>query len=169
MKPDTDIVEMLIRSAGRRTEPPADAYEQVFAAAHASFRDKVQGRRRAWTLWAGAAAALVVAVALVMRWAPPGVPQGELAQVVTHRGRGGAGNGRRLAAADRPALPPGRGFPRADTGSGPRWRSRSEAANRCASRRGPRCCSMRPGGCTYRRAPSMSTAASGRPRPVSRS
>jgi ferric-dicitrate binding protein FerR (iron transport regulator) len=81
MKPDTDIVELLIRSAGRRAEPPSDAHEQVFAAAHASFRDKVRGRRRAWALRVGAAAALVVAVALVMRWTPPGVPQGELAQV----------------------------------------------------------------------------------------
>ncbi|HWN06835.1 MAG TPA: FecR family protein [Steroidobacteraceae bacterium] len=81
MKPDTDIVEMLIRSAGRRAEPPADAHGQVFAAAHASFRAKIQGRRRAWILRASAAAALVVAVALVVRWAPPGVPQGKIAQV----------------------------------------------------------------------------------------
>jgi hypothetical protein len=81
MKPDIDVVEMLIRSAGRRVEPPPDTYEQVFAAAHASFRDKVQRRRRAWGLWAGAAAAVVVAASLVAQWTPPGVPRGELAQV----------------------------------------------------------------------------------------
>ena len=38
----------------------------------------MQGRRRAWILWAGAAATLVVAVAVVVRWAPPGVPQATL-------------------------------------------------------------------------------------------
>src|SRR5688572_32059077 len=44
-------------------------------------RDKVQRRRRAWGLWAGAAAAVVVAAILVTQWTPPRVPRGELAQV----------------------------------------------------------------------------------------
>ena len=72
MEPEVDIVESLIRSAGRRVDPPEDACRQVFAAAHDSFR-KVSSRRqeRVWLLWAGAAAVLVFAVALMVRWTPP--------------------------------------------------------------------------------------------------
>lgn len=80
MKTDMDIVESLVRSAGRRVDPPVDARQAVFVAAHAAFRAKTARRReRLWGLWAGAAAALVVAVALVTRWAPPASQQAELA------------------------------------------------------------------------------------------
>lgn len=81
MKRDADIVETLIQSAGRRTEPPEDAYRRVFLAAHASFREKVQRRRRAWLLWGAAAATLLLSIAVVLRWAPPGVQPGGLATV----------------------------------------------------------------------------------------
>ena len=81
MKRDADIVETLIQSAGRRAEPPEDAYRQVFLAAHASFREKVQGRRRAWMLWGAAAATFLLSIAVVLRWAPPGVQPGGLATV----------------------------------------------------------------------------------------
>jgi ferric-dicitrate binding protein FerR (iron transport regulator) len=82
MESELDIVESLIRSAGRRVEPPQDAYRRVFAAAHTAFRAQAARRRdRARMLWAGAAAAVVLGVALVMRWAPPLAQPVELARV----------------------------------------------------------------------------------------
>lgn len=62
-----DLVASLIRAAGRRTEPPAEAYQRVLAAATAAFRKKVAKRRgRIWMLVA--AAASVAAVALLLQW-----------------------------------------------------------------------------------------------------
>ena len=62
-----DLVASLIRAAGRRTEPPADAHQQVLAAATAAFRKKVAKRRGStWVLVA--AAASVAAVALLLQW-----------------------------------------------------------------------------------------------------
>ena len=82
MDKDTDLVESLIRTAGRRAEPPEEAYRQVFTAANAAFREKTARRReRTWLLWAGAAAALVFAIALMFRWTPPGAEREELARV----------------------------------------------------------------------------------------
>ena len=82
MEPEMDVVESLIRSAGRRVEPPEDAYRQVFVAAHNAFRAKTARRRnRVGMLWAGAAAAVVIGVALVMRWTSPFAPPGELARM----------------------------------------------------------------------------------------
>jgi ferric-dicitrate binding protein FerR (iron transport regulator) len=82
MERETDIVESLIKSAGRRAAPPEDAYRQVFVAAYAAFRDKTTRRReRTRILWAGAAAAVVLGVALAVRWMPTVGPEGELAQV----------------------------------------------------------------------------------------
>jgi hypothetical protein len=82
MEREADIVESLIRSAGRRAEPPEDAYRGVYAAAHAAFRHKASRRKeRLWLLWAGAAAVLVFAVALMLRWTPPAAQQEELARV----------------------------------------------------------------------------------------
>ncbi|MGH8244300.1 MAG: FecR domain-containing protein [Steroidobacteraceae bacterium] len=82
MEQETDLVESLIRSAGRRVEPPEDARQQVFLASHAAFREKTARRReRLWMLWAGAAAALVLAVALMLRWTPPVGQQTELARI----------------------------------------------------------------------------------------
>ncbi len=60
MQRDIDLVESLLRSAGRRIEPPEGAYEQVFAAAQAAFRGSrpaggnavaCSGRRRARPSW----------------------------------------------------------------------------------------------------------------------
>lgn len=83
MDKQSDLVESLIRTAGRRTEPPDEAYVRVLNAATAAFREKSAKRReRTWALWAGAAAALVFAIALMFRWAPPGAERAELARVV---------------------------------------------------------------------------------------
>lgn len=56
---DGDLVETLIRTAGRRAEPPADAYRAVLAAAEATWHRKVK-RRRYWRTGAGIAATLVL-------------------------------------------------------------------------------------------------------------
>jgi len=81
MEREADIVESLIRNAGRRVEPPDDAYQAVFVAAHAAFREKTARRReRFWGLCAGAAAVLVIAVALVVQRTPPVATQSELAR-----------------------------------------------------------------------------------------
>ena len=78
---ETDLVESLIQRAGRRIEPPEEAYRQVHAAAFAAFREKTSRRRdRVWLVSAGAAAVLVLAVTLMMRWTPPAAQQGELAR-----------------------------------------------------------------------------------------
>jgi ferric-dicitrate binding protein FerR (iron transport regulator) len=78
-----DIVESLIRTAGKRTEPPEDAYQQVLAAATAAFREKTARRHeRLWVLWAGAAAVLTLALALMFQWTPPAAERAELARVV---------------------------------------------------------------------------------------
>lgn len=62
-----DLVASLIRAAGRRTEPPADAYQQVLTAATAAFREKTAKRRaRTWVLLA--AAASVAAIVLLLQW-----------------------------------------------------------------------------------------------------
>ena len=79
---ETDIVESLIRTAGRRAEPPEEAYRQVYAAASAAFRAKTTRRReRLWLLAAAAAAVLVLAVALMLQWTPPSAQRQELARV----------------------------------------------------------------------------------------
>ncbi len=81
MEKENDIVESLIQRAGRRIEPPDAAYAQVWTAASAAFRAKTTRRRdRIQWLWAGAAAVLVVAVTLVLRWTPPLAGHGELAR-----------------------------------------------------------------------------------------
>ena len=82
MQPEMDVVASLIRSAGRRVEPPQDAYRQVFVAAHAAFRAKAaRQRNRVLMLWAGAAATVVLGAALAMRWTSPFAPPAELARV----------------------------------------------------------------------------------------
>jgi hypothetical protein len=83
MERETDIVESLIRSAGRRVEPPEEAYRLVFAAATAALRSRMARRRRRLRgLWAGAAAAAVLAAALIFPWAEQAGEGGELARVV---------------------------------------------------------------------------------------
>ncbi len=83
MQNESDLIESLIRTAGRRAEPPEEAYRQVFAVATAAFREKTAHRReRQWVLWAGAAAVMVLAIALMFQWTPPAAQRGELARVV---------------------------------------------------------------------------------------
>jgi ferric-dicitrate binding protein FerR (iron transport regulator) len=83
MEKESDLVESLIRNAGRRTEPPEDAYRQVLAAATAAFRDKSARRHeRQWLLCAGAAAVAVLTIALIFQWTPPSAQRQELARVV---------------------------------------------------------------------------------------
>ncbi len=82
MEKPQDLVESLIRAAGRRAEPPEDAYRQVLAAATAALREKTARRReRHWVLWSGAAAVLVLAIALIFQWTPPGAQREELARI----------------------------------------------------------------------------------------
>lgn len=82
MEKPQDLVESLIRAAGRRAEPPEDAYRQVLAAATAALREKTARRKeRLWVLWSGAAAVLVLAVALMFQWTPPGAQREELARI----------------------------------------------------------------------------------------
>ncbi len=82
MQDESDLVESLMRKAGRRAEPPEDAYRQVLTAATAAFRDKATRRReRLWVFWAGAAAVTVFAIALMFRWTPPSAQRSELARV----------------------------------------------------------------------------------------
>lgn len=64
-----DIVASLIRAAGRRTEPPEDAYQQVLTAASAAFREKIAERRgRNWMLLAGAAGVAALTIAFLLQW-----------------------------------------------------------------------------------------------------
>ncbi|MGQ0428932.1 MAG: FecR family protein [Gammaproteobacteria bacterium] len=82
MDKSQDLVESLIRAAGRRAQPPEDARQEVLAAATAAFRRKTTRRRETmWMLWAGAAAVLVFAVALMFQWSRPGAERGELARI----------------------------------------------------------------------------------------
>ncbi len=57
----SDLVATLIHSAGRRVEPPPDAYPVVFAAAEATWRRKV-ARRRFWRYGTGIAAMFIMLV-----------------------------------------------------------------------------------------------------------
>ncbi len=83
MQNESDLIESLIRTAGRRAEPPADAYREVLAAATAAFRAKTARRReRLWMLWAGAAAVMVLAIGLMFQWTSPLAERDELARVV---------------------------------------------------------------------------------------
>jgi ferric-dicitrate binding protein FerR (iron transport regulator) len=71
MKQETDIVEMLLRKAGRRVEPPDAAYQDVLAAASAAFHRKAGQRRQRRWLGAAAAASIAVAIGLVLQWQAP--------------------------------------------------------------------------------------------------
>ncbi len=64
-----DLVASLIRAAGRRTEPPEDAYQQVLTAATAAFREKIAQRRgRTWMLLASAAGIAALTIAFLLQW-----------------------------------------------------------------------------------------------------
>ena len=72
MKQETDLVEMLLRKAGRRVEPPDAAYQDVLAAASAAFHRKAGQRRQRRWLAAAAAASIAVAIGLAVQWQAPG-------------------------------------------------------------------------------------------------
>jgi ferric-dicitrate binding protein FerR (iron transport regulator) len=77
-----DMVAALIRAAGRRTLPPADAYQQVLGAATTAFREKSAMRRdRTWLIWAAAAGVAALAVALILQWGPTSTPPPPVATV----------------------------------------------------------------------------------------
>lgn len=81
MKQEIDIVESLIRNAGRRVDPPEDAHREVLVAATDVFRRKLARRRQGrWFAVAAAIATLVVAsVLMTQRNAPAG--RGDLATI----------------------------------------------------------------------------------------
>jgi ferric-dicitrate binding protein FerR (iron transport regulator) len=81
MNQEIDIVESLIRNAGRRVDPPEDAYRQVLVAATDAFHRKSARRRQGrWFALAAAIATLAVAsVLMTLRNAPVG--RGDLAVV----------------------------------------------------------------------------------------
>ena len=82
MENEKDIVESLLRAAGRRAEPPQEVHRQVFAAASAAFREKSARRRQGrWVAFAAAAAVLMLAVAAVLQWTTPADDRGVLARV----------------------------------------------------------------------------------------
>jgi ferric-dicitrate binding protein FerR (iron transport regulator) len=68
MKQETDIVETLLRRAGRRVDPPEDAYRAVLAAASDAFRRKASRQRQRRWFAVAAAASVVVALALAVQW-----------------------------------------------------------------------------------------------------
>jgi hypothetical protein len=64
-----DIVASLIRAAGRRAQPPEDAYQQVLIAATAAFRGKIAERRgRNRMLLAAAAGVAALTIAFLLQW-----------------------------------------------------------------------------------------------------
>jgi ferric-dicitrate binding protein FerR (iron transport regulator) len=118
MDKDSDIVELLIRSAGRRAEPPEGAYRQVLAAATTAFHDQAARRRqRRWALGAGIAASLLLVGTLLAFWLPPVGNGGVLATV--ERTVGGV---ERLAGDAWQPLEPGR----SSLGTGRRLRTRAD-------------------------------------------
>ncbi len=80
------MVAALIRTAGRRTRPPEDAYQQVLSAATDAFRAKAAQRRdRTWLVWAAAAGVAALAIALTQQWIPGAtgpVPVATVARVI---------------------------------------------------------------------------------------
>lgn len=65
---NADVVAALIQAAGRRTEPPADAYRQVLDAAMTALRQKTARRReRNWLIGAAAASIAVVSFVLLFQ------------------------------------------------------------------------------------------------------
>lgn len=118
MERETDVIGSLIRDAGRRASPPEDAYQQVFVAAHAAFREKTARRReRRWMLGAGVAATVVLAVALFAYWPGPAGNGSALADV--ERSIGGV---ELLAGDDWQPLETGHG----SLGTGRRLRTRAD-------------------------------------------
>lgn len=82
-RPEDDSLALLIRQAGRRPEPPAEAYQEILQATHDTWRGKVRARRRSRMAWSIAATLLLTAgVVGVVRWtAGPIVPPATVASV----------------------------------------------------------------------------------------
>lgn len=85
--PETHVVAGLIRSAGRRAEPPAASYQRTLAVATDAWRAKTAGVRRRRIVWtmsglAAGVSLLVVLLPLVMRTDDaPRAPVARLQQV----------------------------------------------------------------------------------------
>lgn len=79
-RPDT--LAELIRAAGHRQAPPAEAYRAALAAATTTWRARVR-RGRQWRALAWAAAAGVVAIlaAALLQWRLPAVPQADVVRI----------------------------------------------------------------------------------------
>jgi len=72
---DRDVAARLIRTAGRREQPPVEAYERALRAATTAWQVKVGRRRRGrFTLWLAAGLAAVSAIALFDRYLDTGTP-----------------------------------------------------------------------------------------------
>jgi len=68
---ERDVLGALISAVGKRPEPPADAHEQIFAAAHHAWRNNVTARqRRRWLYAAATITAVGLSVALVVELLP---------------------------------------------------------------------------------------------------
>jgi len=81
-RPDADMVAALIQAAGRRTEPPEDAYHQVLGAAMTALRQKTARRReRNWLIGAVAAGVAGVVITLLLQH-QTGTLQPQVATVV---------------------------------------------------------------------------------------
>lgn len=86
METNSDPVESLLHSAGRRLQPPDAVYRQVLAAATATFRSRAARRRR--RLWLTAAAAAVVLAGVGMQLLPgpspvaPGLAVASVSRVI---------------------------------------------------------------------------------------
>lgn len=80
-RPDT--LADLIRAAGSREAPPADAYQATLAAATRTWRTKVRrGRQRRALAWAAAAGIAALSAAALLQWRLPASPQSDIARVV---------------------------------------------------------------------------------------
>lgn len=78
----SDTLGDLIRAAGPRQAPPADAYRATLAAATTAWRAKVRrGRQRRALGWAAAAGVAALAAAALLQWQWPASPQAGVARV----------------------------------------------------------------------------------------
>ena len=90
-----DPVAEIVRAAGRREAPPQSHYDQVYAAAHEAWRNKVQSRRR--NRWFAIAASLALVsgggvLAYLIQTGDAGlaalVPHSDLVPIDCHRKTG---------------------------------------------------------------------------------
>ena len=73
---EADIVAKLIQTAGRRAEPPPEAYSRALEAATAAWQSKTRARRRQRRFrWAAVLAAVSISAAIVLGTLAPTSPQ----------------------------------------------------------------------------------------------